>query len=88
MRNTKTTNKDVPEEIKKLIPEAERTLFINTIIKEAEAGEFNCWTSEKYATPKIALHKKLLECKDIRLSEIITGIETGVYDEIHPKLKK
>lgn len=81
MRNTKTTDKDLPGEIEALIPEAERTAFLKQLIIDCKACDFHDFKSIKYAGPKVELHKRLIECKDVRLSEIIADIESGIYDE-------
>jgi len=77
----KTTNKDLPEEIEALIPEAERTPMINKILKEAREGEFHDFKNKKYTCGKLQLSCMLFDTKDLRLEDIRQAVMNGDYDE-------
>lgn len=83
----KTTDKQLPQEIKELIPEKERTQLIRQIIEEAEGGEFHDFFTEKYATPKMQLRAMLLATKDKRLIPVANAVMNGDYDEPSSAIK-
>lgn len=77
----KSTITDLPNDIRALIPESERSEAINKIITEAEAGEYHDFKNKKYVCGKMAVNELLHKTGDKRLEVIRQAVINGEYDE-------
>ncbi len=78
---SKCTIKDLPDEIRKLVPYYESNPAVVEIIIEAEAGEFHDFKNEKYVCGKVQLVQMLKDANEPALEPIRESIINGDYDE-------
>jgi hypothetical protein len=87
IKGTKTTREDLVELLEELATQepVKLGLALKSLIEEARAGDFHCY-SNKYADPKSILLERLrpLEVTSLYIRIVITEIRLGVYDEPIP----
>lgn len=77
----KSTIKDLPHDIMLAVPHAERSPYIQEIIKQAQRGEFHDFKNKLYVCGKVQLAHMLHEAKEPALLQIRQAVINGDYDE-------
>lgn len=78
---SKSTIKDLPNDICKAVPEFKENAKIMEIIRLAQSGEFHDFKNTQFACGKIALFRFLNDAEEPKLLPVADDVKNGVYDK-------